>query len=47
MMWRLYIITGFRVFRPRRTPWGELTKFWTDRDWEWFRIYGRGMGRSR
>jgi len=36
----LYRLTGWAVFRPRRTPWGESTELWTDIDWWWYRSGG-------
>lgn len=32
----LYRITGWRIFRPRKTSWGESTDLWSDVDWMWF-----------
>lgn len=32
----LYRLTGWRIFRPSRTPWGESTALWSDVDWDWF-----------
>jgi hypothetical protein len=23
--------------RPKVTPWGESTRYWSDTDWEWYR----------
>src|SRR4051812_49026173 len=38
MTW-LFQLTSWRVFRPKRAPWGESTSLWTDGDWRWFRTY--------
>lgn len=37
----LYRLTGWRIFRPSRTPWGESTSLWSDVDWDWYHRNGR------
>jgi hypothetical protein len=37
----LYRLTGWRIFRPSQTAWGESTALWSDVDWEWFNEKGR------
>lgn len=32
----LYRLTGWRIFAPRRTQWGENTAQWSEVDWDWF-----------
>lgn len=36
----LYRLTGWRIFRPLRTKWGESTELWSDVDWNWYRSKG-------
>jgi hypothetical protein len=36
----LYRLTGWRLFRPRRAPWGESTDLWSEIDWDWFHREG-------
>ena len=40
----LFRLTGWKIFRPRRAPWGESTALWTDGDWRWFRRFNAPMG---
>jgi hypothetical protein len=37
MMHWLYYLTGWRIFAPSVTPWGESTRYWSDIDWQWYR----------
>ena len=45
-MSKLFKLTGWKLLRPARTPWGEQTNLWTEADWEWFRTYQPGAGVS-
>lgn len=38
----LFRMTGWKIFRPARTRWGEATDLWTEADWRWFQLYGLG-----
>jgi hypothetical protein len=40
MLTKLFRLTGWRMFRPRRAPWGESTHLWSNEDWKWFREIG-------
>lgn len=43
MTW-LFRLTGWKIFRPARAPWGEATDLWTEGDWRWFRRYQAPVG---
>ena len=36
MNW-LYRLTGWGIFRPSHTEWGECTELWSEVDWDWYR----------
>jgi len=38
-MWRLFKLTGWKLLRPSRAPWGEDTGLWSEGDWRWARRF--------
>ena len=44
MKWFLFRLTGWKILRPCRAPWGEDTRLWTRTDWIWARRFNAPVG---